>query len=72
MRRRSRTASTAELELGEHARLVGELEALVAEFPLRERLRGVQMLALYRSGRHADALAAYRAARAGARHRAGA
>ena len=63
MRRRSRTASTAELERGEHARLVGELEALVAEFPLRERLRGVQMLALYRSGRHADALAAYRTAR---------
>jgi predicted ATPase/DNA-binding SARP family transcriptional activator len=54
---------TAELERGEHARLVGELEALVAEFPLRERLRALQMLALYRSGRHADALAAYRAAR---------
>jgi predicted ATPase/DNA-binding SARP family transcriptional activator len=54
---------TAELALGEHARLVGELEALVAEHPHRERLRGQQMLALYRSGRHADALAAYRAAR---------
>jgi DNA-binding SARP family transcriptional activator len=54
----------AELELGEHARVVGELEPLVAEFPLRERLRALQMLALYRSGRHADALAAYRAARA--------
>ena len=38
----------AELALGRHARLVGELEALVAEHPLRERLRGQQMLALYR------------------------
>ncbi|HEX5621623.1 MAG TPA: BTAD domain-containing putative transcriptional regulator, partial [Solirubrobacteraceae bacterium] len=53
----------AELELGEHAHLVGELESLVAEFPLRERLREQQMLALYRSGRHADALAAFRSAR---------
>jgi predicted ATPase/DNA-binding SARP family transcriptional activator len=53
----------ADLALGEHARLVGELEALVAEYPLRERLRAQQMLALYRSGRHADALAAYRDAR---------
>jgi predicted ATPase/DNA-binding SARP family transcriptional activator len=53
----------ADLALGEHARLVGELEALVAEHPLRERLRAQQMLALYRSGRHADALAAFRAAR---------
>jgi predicted ATPase/DNA-binding SARP family transcriptional activator len=50
----------ADLALGEHARLVGELDALVAEYPLRERLRAQQMLALYRSGRHADALAAYR------------
>jgi predicted ATPase/DNA-binding SARP family transcriptional activator len=54
----------ADLALGEHARLVGELEALVAEHPLRERLRAQQMLALYRAGRHADALAAFRAARA--------
>jgi predicted ATPase/DNA-binding SARP family transcriptional activator len=54
----------ADLELGEHGRLVGELESLVAEHPHRERLRALQMLALYRSGRHADALAAYRAARA--------
>jgi predicted ATPase/DNA-binding SARP family transcriptional activator len=54
----------ADLALGEHAGLVGELEALVAEHPLRERLRAQQMLALYRSGRHADALAAYREARA--------
>jgi predicted ATPase/DNA-binding SARP family transcriptional activator len=54
----------ADLALGEHARLVGELEALVAEHPLRERLRAQQMLALYRAGRHADALTAYRDARA--------
>jgi YVTN family beta-propeller protein len=49
----------ADLASGEHARLVGELEALVREYPLRERLRGQLMLALYRSGRQADALRAY-------------
>ena len=53
----------AELALGAHARLVGELEALIGEHPLRERLRTQHMLALYRSGRHAEALAAFRAAR---------
>jgi DNA-binding SARP family transcriptional activator len=53
----------AELALGWHARLVGELEALVAEQPLRERLRGQLMVALYRSGRQAEALAVYRQAR---------
>ncbi|HXV33812.1 MAG TPA: BTAD domain-containing putative transcriptional regulator [Gaiellaceae bacterium] len=53
----------ADLALGRHAELVGELEALVTAEPLRERLRGQLMLALYRSGRQADALAAYRAAR---------
>ena len=53
----------AELELGRHSKLVGELETLVAENPLRERLRGQLMLALYRSGRQAEALEAYRQAR---------
>lgn len=54
----------AELEGGSSAALVPELEALVAENPYRERLRAQLMLALYRSGRQADALEAYRAARA--------
>jgi DNA-binding SARP family transcriptional activator len=54
----------ADLGSGEHARLTGELEALVAQHPLRERLRGQLMLSLYRSGRQAEALAAYQAARA--------
>ncbi|GAA3567096.1 BTAD domain-containing putative transcriptional regulator [Nonomuraea rosea] len=52
-----------ELELGHHHELVGELTALVSEHPLRERLRGQLMLALYRSGRQAEALQAYRDAR---------
>ncbi len=49
-----------ELAAGRHADLVSELEALVAAHPLRERLHGYLMRALYRSGRQADALAAYR------------
>jgi DNA-binding SARP family transcriptional activator len=53
----------ADLACGRHGRLIGELEALIAEHPLRERLRLQSMLALYRSGRQADALAAYRRAR---------
>ena len=53
----------ADLALGASAELVGELELLVGQHPLRERLRGQLMLALYRSGRQADALAAYRDAR---------
>jgi DNA-binding SARP family transcriptional activator len=53
----------ADLALGRHAELVGELDALAAAHPLREPLRGLQMRALYRAGRQADALAAYRDAR---------
>jgi DNA-binding SARP family transcriptional activator len=53
----------ADLALGRHDELVGELEALVAEQPLRERLRKSLMTALYRSGRQAEALDAYQDAR---------
>jgi SARP family transcriptional regulator, regulator of embCAB operon len=58
--------SWAEIELGlaRHATLVPELVRLVAEYPLREQLRHHLMLALYRTGRQAEALAAYRDARA--------
>ena len=48
-----------ELELGGHAGLVGELQSLTAEHPLRERFWAQLMLALYRSDRQADALNAY-------------
>src|SRR5262245_22811840 len=53
----------SELELGLHADLVGELEAVVVRHPSRERLRELQMLALYRSGRQRDALRVYQEAR---------
>jgi len=53
----------AELEVGEHTRLVGELEALVGQEPLREWPRRQLMLALYRSGRQAEALTQYREGR---------
>ncbi len=54
----------AELALGSAAEMVVELERLIASAPLQERLRGQVMLALYRSGRQADALAVYREASA--------
>jgi DNA-binding SARP family transcriptional activator len=53
----------ADLECGRHAEVIGELEKLVAEEPLRERPRAQLMLALYRSGRQAEALDAYGTAR---------
>ena len=53
----------AELALGRQAGVIGELEALVCEHPLRERLRASLMLALYRAGRQADALAVYQETR---------
>ena len=53
----------ADLALGRHAEVVGELEGLVGEYPVRERLWRLLVLGLYRAGRQADALAAYRRAR---------
>jgi DNA-binding SARP family transcriptional activator len=53
----------ADLACGRHAEVIPELEALIAEHPLRERQRGQLMLARYRSGRQAEALDAYQAAR---------
>jgi predicted ATPase/DNA-binding SARP family transcriptional activator len=53
----------ADLACGRHGELVGELESLIAEHPVRERLRGQLMLALYRGGRQAGALEAYQDAR---------
>ena len=53
----------ADLGRGRHADVVGEVEALVREHPLRERPRAVLMRALYGAGRHAEALEAYRNAR---------
>ena len=50
----------ADLACGRHAELIAELEAAVAREPLRERLRAQLMLALYRSGRQAEALEVYR------------
>jgi predicted ATPase/DNA-binding SARP family transcriptional activator len=52
------------LAAGDHPGLVGELEGLAAAHPTRERLRGQLMVALYRSGRQADALGVYQATRA--------
>lgn len=53
-----------ELRMGRHHQIVAETSTLVAEHPLRERLRGLLMLALYRSGRQVEALEVYRAGRA--------
>jgi predicted ATPase/DNA-binding SARP family transcriptional activator len=53
----------AELALGRHADLTGALEEAVGAHPLRERLHGLLMVALYRAGRQADALEVYRSAR---------
>ena len=56
-------AIDADLAAGRHDEVVGEIDALLAENPLRERLHAQRMLALYRCGRQADALEAYRHAR---------
>jgi DNA-binding SARP family transcriptional activator len=56
-------AIEADLAAGRHREVVGEIEVLVAEHPLRERLHAQRMLALYRSGRQAEALEAFREAR---------
>jgi DNA-binding SARP family transcriptional activator len=53
----------ADLAAGQHGDLAAQLPGLIAQFPLRERLRAQLMLALYRCGRQGDALAAYRQAR---------
>lgn len=54
---------TAELRLGRYGEVTGELTELVHRHPLRERLHGLLMTALYQGGRQADAMAAYRRAR---------
>jgi len=61
--RAAELAIDADLAAGRHASLIGELNALVAADPLRERLHAQRMLALYRAGRQSEALAAYRDAR---------
>ena len=56
-------AIEADLAAGRHLEVTSEIDALVAEHPLRERLHAQRMLALYRCGRQAEALEAYREAR---------
>ena len=58
------TRIEAELALGRHGEVIGDLQPLVAAHPLRERLQGQLMLALYRAGRQAEALEVYQQARA--------
>jgi len=53
----------ADLDAGHHREVIGELEALTSEYPLRERFRAQQMIALFRSGRQAEALRAYQVTR---------
>ncbi|MFL5854115.1 MAG: ABC transporter substrate-binding protein [Solirubrobacteraceae bacterium] len=61
--RAAELAVEGDLAAGRHREVIGELDALVAEHPLSERLHAQRMRALYRSGRQAEALAAYRHAR---------
>jgi DNA-binding SARP family transcriptional activator len=57
------TRFEADLHLGDHAEVIAELQELAAEEPLRERVQGFLMLALYRSGRQGEALAVFRQVR---------
>jgi peptide/nickel transport system substrate-binding protein len=59
----SELAIDADLACGRHCEVIGELDGLVAQHPLSERLHAQRMLALYRAGRQGDALEAYRRAR---------
>ena len=61
--RAAEAAIDADLEAGRDGEVIGEIEALIDEHPLRERLHAQRMLALYRAGRQAEALDAYREAR---------
>ena len=61
--RAAELAIDADLAAGRHEEVVAEIDALLAENPLRERLHAQRMLALYRCGRQAEALEAYREAR---------
>jgi DNA-binding SARP family transcriptional activator len=61
--RAAEAAIDADLDAGRHDQVIGEVEGLIDEHPLRERLHAQRMLALYRAGRQAEALNAYREAR---------